>query len=149
MAGGIIVLIALAYGWILPQMRFMQYSSELAKILAKYDGLADKAPVGDVVSLVYPTKDDTYGFREPSAHYYQGGTLRVTEQNGYLEKTPPEQWPRLMIISDTVWDVLPDSTQQQLETLGVVRGWLYSDEHRIGDLMVMRRKPVPATQSAE
>lgn len=149
MAGAFMVLIAVAYGWMLPQFRFMQYSTELAKILAKHDGLADKAPVGDVVSLVYPTKDDTYGFREPSAHFYQGGTLRVIDRNHFLESTPPERWPRLMIISDTLWQVLPDSTKAQLENLGTVRGWLYSDEHRIGELMVMRRKPVATTPSVQ
>lgn len=149
MAGAFMVLVAVAYGWMLPQFRFMQYSTELVKILAKHDGLADKAPVGDVVSLVYPISEKvTYGFREPSAHYYQGGTLRVIERNHFLENTPPGQWPRLMIISDTLWNVLPDSTRAQLENLGTVRGWLYSDEHRIGEMMVMRRKPVVTTQSA-
>ena len=149
MAGAFIVLIGVTYGWMLPQFRFMQYSTELATILAKYDGLADKAPVGDVVSLVYPIGDEAYGFREPSAHYYQGGTLRVIEKNRFLEITPPEQWPRLMIISDTVLNVLPDSTKAQLESLGTVRGWLYSDERRIGELMVMRRKAVAATQPVQ
>jgi len=137
------------YAWLLPQFKFMQYSPELAKILAKYDGLADKAPVGEVVTLIYENNDDSAGFREPTGHYYQGGTLRVQDQNHFLEKTPPDKWPRLMIINDKVWAVLPDSTRQQLETLGTVRAWLYSDERRIGDLMVVRRKPAETSQASK
>ena len=150
MAGAFMVLIAATYAWMLPEFRFMRYGEELAKVLAKYDGLADKASVGDVVSVVYPiTPKIAYGFREPSAHYYQGGTLRVVEENSFLEKTPPEQWPKLMIISDTLWNVLPGSTKGQLENLGTVRAWLYSDERRVGDLMVMRRKVGPVTSPAQ
>lgn len=143
MGGSFLVLIGAMYAWMLPEFKFMQYGPELAKILARHDGLADKAPVGEVVSVLYWTKKETVGFREPSGPYYQGGTLRTREQSAFFEKTPPEQWPRLMIINDQIWAILPDTTKAQLETLGTIRCWLYSDERRIAELMVVQRKQSP------
>ena len=139
MAGAFMALIAIFYGWYLPQVSWMRISPQIAAILAKYDGLADKATQpGEVVMLQY---ERTIGYEEPSLPYYQGGTLRQIKQVGYLDITPPEQWPRLMVITRDIWNVTNPERQKQIEILGTVRGLTYTAGGKIIDVMVIRKKP--------
>ena len=139
MGGSFLLLIALTYGWLIPQCQFLRTSPRVAQMLKEHGGAADQAPVGDVVALVYPS-GGAQGYSEPTLMFYQGGTIRALRQDKYLESTPKDQWPRLMVITDGLWARLPQATQDQLDVLGTVRGYIYSSGGDIVDVMVVRGK---------
>lgn len=144
MAGSFLALIAILYGWYLPQVSWLRVSPQIAAILAKYDGLADKATQpGEVVMLQYKLPTGSIGYEEPTLPYYQGGTLRLIKQPWYLDTTPPEKWPRLMVITRDIWNVTKPELQKQLEVLGTVRGLTYTAGGKIIDVMVVRRIAKP------
>ena len=134
------VLIALAYGWLIPQCQFLQTSPKVAQILRNNGGGADQAAVGEVVTLLYTEEGETFGYQEPTLMYYQGGTVRpLTSDN--LFATPKAQWPKLIVVTSDIWTRLTPEVQQQLEVVGSVRGFLYSAGGLVMDVMVVRAKP--------
>ena len=141
MAGGFIALLAIFYGWYLPQVSWIQTNIRVAEILGKYGGLANQggAP-GDVAMLFYKLKPKSAGYEEPTLPYYQGGTIQQIKVPHYLEVTPPEDWPRLMVITSDIWALTPKAIQEQIEELGSVRGLTYTSGGRIIDVKVIRRK---------
>lgn len=149
MAGGFIAFIAVAYGWYLPQAKFLHLSKEIAQVINENGGSADKMPkAGDVASLVYPREkpgkepgkmeDATLGYREPTLPFYQGGSLRVFEVNDYLKVTPSEKWPKMMVLTGEIWEETPPELQEKLDILGKRHGLAYADGGRTYDLYVVR-----------
>lgn len=138
MAGGFVLFVALLYGWMLPSAKFLHLSPQVAQILQTHGGSADTAEVGEVVSLVYPTT--RHGYREPTMAFYQGGTWRELVVEDYLDQTPVENWPRLMIITDGIWSETSTNVRERIEILGRVRGFQYSGRGKPVELMVIRAK---------
>lgn len=143
MGAGWIAFVAVGYAWYLPEAKFLQLSYQVAKIVNANGGGADKMGVGEIVSLVYPTPEDTIGYQEPSLPFYQGGTLRLIEVNDYLEITPEESWPKMMVLTSDIWEVVSPEKQAQLEVLGKVRGLAYADGGKVYDVMVVKKKRSP------
>lgn len=127
-----LALVALAFGWMLPQSRHLHVSTRLTDILREHDGIG--APRGEVVTI----ERGHMGYDEPSLYFYQGGTIRVWDRE--LETTPPEQWPRLIVITDELMELLQPATREQLQVLGTVRGYLYAADQKVRDVMVVTRK---------
>jgi 4-amino-4-deoxy-L-arabinose transferase-like glycosyltransferase len=141
MGGAFIGFIALFYGWYLPQAKFVHLSSEVAQIIIKNDGGADKLPTpGDVISLVYSDGKHAIGYQEPTLAFYQGGSLRYKEEDNYLVKTPPSEWPRIMVLTSEIWKRTPEDVQGKLDILGKARGLAYADGGQIYDVYVVRPK---------
>jgi 4-amino-4-deoxy-L-arabinose transferase-like glycosyltransferase len=133
------LLIAIGYGWMLPEMTLLHTSSRIAEVLRKYDGTADAAAPGDVMIVQDPLPDRTLGYKEPTLAYYQGGSIReLPVDPSYFDTVPPGQWPRLMVITEDIWALLSPKAKDSLDVLGSVTGLLYSDEHRVATVRVVR-----------
>lgn len=133
------VLIALAYGWLLPQCQYLRTSPMVADILKANGGGADKAATGEVITLLYTEGGETLGYQEPTLMYYQGGTVRAFESNNYFE-APRSEWAKLIVVTDEIWARLTPEVKEQIEVVGTVRGFLYSGGARVVDVMVVRGK---------
>jgi 4-amino-4-deoxy-L-arabinose transferase-like glycosyltransferase len=141
MGGSFIVLIGLLYGWLIPQCQYLRTSEKVVAILRENGGTAAQgAKVGDVLTLAYQIGDEDFGYSEPTLFFYQGGTMRPMDSDKYLEATPIEKWPKLVVITDGIMNRLPTELQQKIEVLGRVRGFAYSAGGRIVDVMVIRAK---------
>jgi len=139
MGSTFLLLVGLFYGWVLPRSYFLHPSSRTAAILAQHNGV--NAPIGEVKVLVYQIPGQRpLGFRDPTLPYYQGGTIRELIGERILETLPPEQWPRLMVITDQIWNIFDPEVREQLEILGTVRAFLYAGDQSITDLKVVTRK---------
>ncbi len=121
---GVIVLIAyLAY---LPNATFLRLSPRIAQ-----DMLARGATV--------PGEEIMIDYKEPSLAFHQGGTLRERKDD-FLNVTPVEQWPKWMVMTDTIWTALPPAKQAALETIGTYRGLNLADKARVTDIRLTERK---------
>lgn len=84
-------------------------------------------------------------FKEMSVAFYSGGAIREERDDEYLVKTPPENWPSVVVLSDAIWKRTPDAIKEKLEPLGApVVGWNYAgadaDENRIVKVWVLKKK---------
>ena len=137
MAGTMIVVMALIFTWFLPNARFLHLSQDVGAYLQTI-GATRK---GDVLMLTHKEKGQPpIDYKEDSLPFYQGGTIRIQPDTGYLTKTPPERWPRHMVLTRKIWDKTPESLRQHLEILREFRGLAYASRGRIVDVLVVRRR---------
>jgi hypothetical protein len=137
MAGTMTLLMALLFAWYLPAARFLHVSEDAGGYLQSI-GATKK---GDVLMLTH--KDDRDGpidYKEDSLAFYQGGTIRIQPQTGYLEKTPPDQWPPYMVMTRKIWERTPEALQSRLEVLKELRGWAYASRGRVVDVLLVRTR---------
>jgi 4-amino-4-deoxy-L-arabinose transferase-like glycosyltransferase len=137
MAGAMIILMGLLFAWYLPAARFLHVSEDVGAYLQSI-GATTK---GDVLMLTHKQPDEgPLDYKEDSLAFYQGGTIRIQPQTGYLEKTPPEQWPRYMVMTRKIWEKTPESLRERLEILKESRGLAYASRGRVVDVLVVRTK---------
>ncbi len=97
---GMMFIIAVLYGTVLPNLDFVQLPKRLA---------ADLPPTARGLNVPMAM----IGYYEPSLAYYQGGGARQQDAD-YLQTTPPDQWPRWMTIDFESWHNVPPSIQRQM-----------------------------------
>lgn len=125
--GTVFVLFGVLFAWYLPAARYLHLSEEVGGYLQEI-GATEK---GQVVMIDY--KEDTLPF-------YQGGTIRPEPKNAYLAETPPERWPRYVVLTRAIWEKTPPEARARAEVLRTFRGWAYADQGRIVDVMVIRKR---------
>lgn len=100
------------------------------------------------IGATVPNQVQMIGFKEPSLAFYQGGTIREQSDNGYLIKTPREEWPRWTVIDDELWKksvaAVPAVTGQMIER-GTFRGSAYAAGRRSIVVHVLEKKITPTT----
>lgn len=122
-----LVLVAAGYGLILPHVSALRISQNVADTLIRHGATNP----GDAIMI---------GYREMSLAFYQGGTIRPERDDTFLVKTPPEQWPRWIVLSEQVWSDTPEQIRNRLEVVTSVRGLNYSDRMKIMKVLVLRKR---------
>ena len=127
MGVGMLAAVAIAYGLVLPRIEALRISPRVAQVLVENGATKP----GDVIMIDY---------KEPSLAFYQGGTIRPQRDNAYLNLTPPEQWPRWIVLTADIWKNTPAEVRAGLEVIATVHGWAYADGGRVVDVMVLRKR---------
>lgn len=122
---GVAAVVAILYGLLLPRLQPIRVSERVAELLRR-DGAADQR----VVMIDY---------KEPSLAFYQGGGCREAD-DGYLQTTPPSQWPEWVVLTRTEWDKLPEAIRDRLQVLGDAKGINYAGAGKAVDVMALRVK---------
>jgi 4-amino-4-deoxy-L-arabinose transferase-like glycosyltransferase len=128
---GMMLAMGVAFGWLLPEARFLQLSSCLADVLHRNGGGADQTLAGDVQMIAY---------KEPSLAFYQGGTIREQSENDFLAVHPPTDWPKWTVMREDVWKNTPDSVKRKLDVIGSCRGLDLADSGRTWTVYVLRKR---------
>lgn len=134
MGGGMLLMVAVGYVLVLPDLRPLRLTRDIAKLIVDNDG--------------YGQPGYMIEFKEPSLAFEQGGGLREQSDNDYLNKTPPEQWPTWIVLTRPLWDAARPDVRDRWDVIGSVAGLAYSDGGKRHDVLVLRRPlPPPATTS--
>ncbi|HEY0008070.1 MAG TPA: hypothetical protein VGB55_05055, partial [Tepidisphaeraceae bacterium] len=124
---GMALLVALAYGLLVPRLEPLRISQNTAKILADNDGYAAFGYMID--------------YKEPSLAFHQGGGLREHSDDNFLSNSTPQQWPEFVVLTERVWRSTAPELQKQWNVIGRVRGLAYN-ERGGREIVVLKRKPV-------
>src|SRR5581483_7857680 len=122
---GVAVIVAILYGLLLPNLWPIRVSERIAELLRR-DGAADQR----VIMIDY---------KEPSLAFYEGGGCREAD-DGYLQTTPTEEWPKWIVLTRTEWDGLSKGIQDRFVVLGDAQGINYAGAGRRVDVMALRVK---------
>jgi hypothetical protein len=125
---GFLVFVAALMGVYLPRADFLRISPRVAQILKDHGATVP----GQVIMIDY---------KEPSLAFYQGGTIREQRLNRFLVETPPQDWPRWIVLTDRIWRDTPAEIQAQWDILGSVRGINYAGGGRWVEVMVLQQQP--------
>lgn len=132
---GMLIIVAVLYGLYFPNATFLHISHQIARVL-KDEGATYP---GDVVMIDY---------KEDSLAFYQGGTIRRQGDHLFLLTSEPWEWPRWIVLTDRVWQLVPPAVQGQFDIVKTVRGLWYVKGSKIVDVHVIRRKSVLASPVA-
>jgi 4-amino-4-deoxy-L-arabinose transferase-like glycosyltransferase len=124
---GMMLLVAVMYGLVLPHIQSLRIAPRVADVLIRQGATRP----GDAIMIDY---------KETSLAFYQGGTIRPQRDNQYLQHTSPDQWPRWIVLTADVWKQTPPSIQQRFDVIDTVHGWNYADGGRVVDVMVLRKR---------
>lgn len=134
MGVGMVVVIAIFWGVMLPRLHFLWVPRQVAAVLQR-EGATH---VGDALMLDYD---------EDSLAYYQGGTIRSPrmlgdERVGWLKwfETPRAQGVRWMVLTEELWEKLPATKRAQFVVVEKVKGWRYAARGKIVTVVVIRRR---------
>jgi 4-amino-4-deoxy-L-arabinose transferase-like glycosyltransferase len=125
LGGGMLVIVAIAYAGVLPNLPFLRLSSQIAAVIPK------NLPIGEAVMIDY---------KEPTVAWYQGGTIREQPDDSYLLHTDPTAWPSWIVVTDRIWQATPDAQRSRLEIAGRLSGLWYANRNQIGDVLVLKKK---------
>jgi 4-amino-4-deoxy-L-arabinose transferase-like glycosyltransferase len=131
MALGMMLAMAFLWGFYLPNAHFIRLSGNVAEILKQNGAGPHETRPGDVQMI---------GYKEPGVAFHQGGTVREQPDNEFLLKTPPQQWPRFLVVRDDVWQATPPDVKAQLEELGAARGIAYAAGGKQRTVVVVRKR---------
>jgi hypothetical protein len=134
MGVGMAFMILILYGMILPHLGFLQLSERMA-----YD-LNARGAYGQLVA--------TIGYDEPSLSFYQGGGTRG-QDDAYLQKVPPAQWPRWIVITQPLWNIVPPNLQELLRLRCSETGLNYAHNGQWETLLLMQKRPTPIDSAGE
>jgi 4-amino-4-deoxy-L-arabinose transferase-like glycosyltransferase len=128
---GMMIAMAIAFGWYLPNAHFLRLPVCIADALRANGGGARDTQPGEVQMIAY---------KEPSLAFYQGGTIREQPENDFLVTHPPAEWPRWVVVREDVWDRMPAEVTRQLEVVSQCRGVAYADKGRTWTVIVARKR---------
>lgn len=120
-------LMALLFGFYLPDARFLHLSENVGAYLQQ----AGATQLHDVAMIDY---------KEDSLPFYQGGTIRPQRLNDFLNREPPENWPTFLVITREIWNSTSQSAKAHLEVLRTFHGLAYAAKGRVVDVMVVKKK---------
>jgi 4-amino-4-deoxy-L-arabinose transferase-like glycosyltransferase len=126
MGSGMLLIVLVMYVGYLPNAAFLRTSPRIA----------------DVLHDAHATNPVMIDYKEDSLPWYEGGTIRAQRDNDFLLHNPPEVWPQYLVLTGEVWRRTPFDLQQKFQVLGghPIRGWAYSDNGRVVDVFVLRKK---------
>ena len=124
---GMLILMLVLCGGYFPNAPYLGISNQVADVL-KSEGATH---LHDVIMIDY---------KEPSLAFYQGGTIRPERDNRFLQKIPPLEWPRWIVLTGKFWDTTPPQIRDQLVVVKKVRGFDYADGGRVVDVLVLRKR---------
>jgi 4-amino-4-deoxy-L-arabinose transferase-like glycosyltransferase len=130
MGGGMLLTVAIAYVLVLPDLRPLRLTRDIARLINDNGG--------------YGQSGYMIEFKEPSLAFEQGGGLREQSDNDYLNKTPPEQWPEWIVLTRPLWDAARAEIRDRWEVVGSVAGLAYSDGGKRHDVLVLHKPAQPA-----
>lgn len=127
---GMAVLFAILFDAYLPNAQYLRTSDRVAAVLSR-QGLRP----GDAIMIEY---------KEPSLAFDLHGLILEESKGRFLDETPPQQWPRYVVMPVTVWERTRPQSKALLEVIaGPIRGINYAgkiDGRQIVDVMVLRTK---------
>jgi 4-amino-4-deoxy-L-arabinose transferase-like glycosyltransferase len=124
MGSGMLLVIGVMFGGLLPRAMFLRTSPAIASVLAD-NGAVDP---GDAVMIDY---------KEDSLAFYQGGTIRRADAGVF--DAPRADWPMWIVITTRAWDALSPSMRDEFDEVARVRGWWYV-KGRVVEVLVLRKK---------
>jgi 4-amino-4-deoxy-L-arabinose transferase-like glycosyltransferase len=110
---GMILMVGILFGGVLPGLTPMQTSVRLANDLRSLGATGYNMRIGMI------------DYKEPSLAFYQGGGARE-EDDLYLQSTNPADWPKWIVISQTAWNKVPPAIQQLLTIVQSESGFDYA-----------------------
>ena len=123
---GMIFVITVFYALYLPNADYLWIPERVSKVLIDH-GATTK---GDVFML---------DIREDSLPYYQGGTIRPLSVKNLDDDA--RKWPRFLVVTQEAWSGMSTRLTSRYEPVAEpVRGLLYADNHRIVNVLVVRKK---------
>ncbi|MDB5326156.1 MAG: distantly related to 4-amino-4-deoxy-L-arabinotransferase [Phycisphaerales bacterium] len=125
MGGGTLLVIAIAYVMVLPNIPTLRLTRDIAQLFIDNDGYGKAGYMID--------------FKEPSLAFEQGGGLREQSDNDYLNTTPPSAWPEWIVTTRPVWDATRADVRAQWTEIGSVSGVAYSDGGKRHEVLVLRK----------
>ena len=126
MGAGMIGVIAVFYGLYLPHADYLWIPQRVSRVLIDH-GATTK---GEVFML---------DIREDSLPYYQGGTIRPLNVKNLDDD--PTLWPPFLVVTQQAWQHMSKRLTSRYDRVGEpVRGLLYADNHRVVDVLVVRKK---------
>lgn len=123
---GMMIVVAVIYGMYFPNATFLHVAPRVAQVL-KDEGAVDP---GDVVMI---------DFKEDSLAFYQGGTIR-RENDAFLLTHERWEWPQWIVMTERLWQTMPESIRNEFDVLRTIRGWWYVKGLRTVDVIVLRKK---------
>jgi 4-amino-4-deoxy-L-arabinose transferase-like glycosyltransferase len=132
---GTIILFAILFEAYLPRADFMRTSDRIAA--AAFTGRSLNP--GDAIMIDY---------KEPSLAFALHGLIVEERISRYLDQTPPQQWPRYVVLPKTLWDKTSPAAREQLRVVaGPIRGLNYAgkiDGQQVVDVMVVEKRDPPS-----
>ena len=125
MGGGTLLVIAIAYVMVLPNIPTFRLTHDIAQIMIDNGGRGADGYMID--------------FKEPSLAFEQGGGLREQSDNNYLNITPTSACPEWIIATRPVWDATRSEVKSQWSEVGSVSGVAYSDGWKRHEVLVLRK----------
>jgi hypothetical protein len=135
MGAGVLVMVALLYGWLLPALTPLNLSAEAAADLSRAGGIG----AGTLVAMI--------DYKEPSLAFDQGGGAREKD-DGYLVTTPPENWARWIVTTQSEWNLTPPRLRQCYQEIGRHYGLMYAGGLRPATVLVLEEKPAEEAAAA-
>jgi len=126
MGGGMALLIAILYIGIFPHLQFLRMSENIVAALGEFHATGKDAPLAMI------------GYKEPSLAFYQGTGAREQDDN-YLQITPPDRWPKWIVIEKQQWDDLPPELKGLLQIRASVNGVMYAVNGRPATALVVEK----------
>lgn len=126
MAGGMAMLVAVAFIGVLPGMEFLRVSKQAADFLITNDATGP----GQVIMIDY---------KEPTLAFYQGGSIREEWRNDFLSITQPIQWNRWIVTTSDVWATVPEDRRERLEVVKTIEGLDYAGKGKVSVVILRRR----------
>jgi hypothetical protein len=123
---GMLLFVAILYGLYLPHAPFLRVSQRVALVLEH-----ESADPDSVIMIDY---------KEDSLAFYQGGTIRRESDNLFLLHRDRTDWPRWLVITDRVWQLMPSAIRDQFDEVGRARGLWYVKGGKIVTVLVLRKR---------
>jgi 4-amino-4-deoxy-L-arabinose transferase-like glycosyltransferase len=81
-------------------------------------------------------------YKEASLGFYQGGTIREENDNTLLLRGNEPSWPRWLVITDRIWEPVPQDVRDRWHVVETVSGFNLAKGKRV-NVMVLRRLDPP------
>jgi 4-amino-4-deoxy-L-arabinose transferase-like glycosyltransferase len=124
---GMVVMIAVLFGLLIPRLDFLRLSLRLAADLKSVGATGSNVPVMMI------------DYKEPSLAFAQGGGTREQVDDQYLVDVPPEQWPRWVVVSMDEWKKVPNERRAQVRVLFSEQGFAYADQGRYETVLILEK----------
>jgi 4-amino-4-deoxy-L-arabinose transferase-like glycosyltransferase len=136
---GTVILFAILFGAYLPHADYLRTSDRVAAAFA-----GQPLKPGDAIMIDY---------KEPSLAFNLHGLIIEERDSRFLDKTPPPQWPRYVVLPRTDWDKTSEVAKAQLRVLaGPIHGLSYAgkiDGQQVVDVMVVEKATAASSLAPE
>lgn len=124
---GTFALVAVMYGWYLPNAQFLRLSPRVADVLIDNH-------------VTRPNQVMMLQYMEPSLAFAQGGTI-AEAGDLWFSKSCESKLTLWLVLPESVWDNAPQDLQADYKVVGKEFGWAYADKGKWINVLVIHRKP--------